>query len=140
MNDFTRPESWVQHMPDLSGAKIEEEDGVMDKEQWGVTIYQSGTHIVTRNNPTKPHYYVHADDRRKVCVGLKEWLNGGESPEWRKSLRRSGKESVTGPNGIDIYATGPFILPPDDNGALNWGIDPAKELDRVELIDRLINQ
>jgi hypothetical protein len=109
----------------------------MKEKEWHIITYQSGTHIVTRNNGN-PHYYVYADERYQVCKELQEWLNGGSDPEWRTQLERCSPEGVDGPNGIHIYSTGPFILPPADHGALNWQVDLDKKQDRIDLIDKLI--
>jgi len=105
---------------------------------WETITYGSGTHIVTRNDFEKPHYYVYADKRYEVCKELEAWLNGGPDPRWRFKLVRWTDESVKGPEGIHIYTTGPFILPPDDNGALNWQVDPDKKQERMALIDKLL--
>ena len=87
--------------------------------EWVVQTYMSGTHIVTRNMIDEPHYYVYADKRYQVCCELRDWLNGKiKEPDWLKSLQYhpNTKETCIGEDGIDIAATGPMILPPDDNG------------------------
>lgn len=113
-------------------------------ENWEVRIYESGTHIVTRNNLRKPHLYVYADKRRDVCHELKNWLNGNKEPEWLQHLKihKDSKEACIGPDGIDISAVGPLILPDNDNGKLNWQTDMSKKAkqDRVELIDKLLKR
>ena len=111
------------------------------EEKWGTITYQSGTHIVKKYDDIQtPHYYVYADERYKVCKELQNWLNWGNDPDWRAKLTRCTDESVDGPDGIHISAVGPMVLPKNDNGALNWQIDPNKKQDRIKLIDKLMGR
>ena len=89
--------------------------------KWATRMYTSGTHIVTTGGH-HPHYYVYADKRYEVCKQLENYLNGGPRPDWMDQLEihPDTEEACTGPDGIDISAVGPMILPADDNGALNW--------------------
>jgi len=112
---------------------------------WHVNMYQSGTHVVTTDNIDKPHYYVYAEKRYEVCNQLCDWLNGKiEEPEWMKDLKINPKsnESCTGPNGINISAVGPMVLPKDDNGRLNWQTDMSEKMmnERIKIIDNLIRR
>jgi hypothetical protein len=110
-----------------------------EEEKWETLTYQSGTHIVKKYDDIQtPHYYVYADKRYEVCKELQNWLNWDNDPDWRAKLVRCSSEGVDGPDGIHIYATGPFVLPPADNGTLNWQVDPNKKQDRIELIDKLM--
>lgn len=103
--------------------------------KWRHMSFQSGTQIVTTNLEGQPHYYVYADERSKVCDEFVAWLNDGERPVWADSLVISETETeCLGQEGIRILAVGPMILPPGDNGRLQWQQDSTKEDERKALI------
>jgi hypothetical protein len=110
-------------------------------ENWVHQAFQSGTEIVKDfNTAGKPHYYVYADNRHIVCEELADYLNEVSKPPWIEKLQRTGEEYCDGPDGIHILAVGPYVLPPDDNGALAWQQDDSekKQKERIKLIDRLV--
>lgn len=104
--------------------------------------YQSGTHIVTRDNFGELDYYVYADDRYSVCKEIVRWLNNGVVPSWGKSLERISDVSCKGDDGISISTVGPMVLPPCDNGALAWRPDESGEArkKRFNLIGVLLGE
>lgn len=110
-------------------------------ENWQFRSYLSGSHIVTTDDPASPHYYIHANNRRQVSLELLDFLNHGNIPKWMERLKHSkmSKECCTGPDGINISAVGPLILPEDD-GKLNWTtcMSIAAIHAREELINNLL--
>ena len=105
--------------------------------RWEHRAYGSGTEIVTQSLPYRPHYYVYADHRSKVCAELAVWLNEGIRPDWADTLHRDGPdaESCTGDFGISISATGPAAF----QGYSPDGPDKLARAAplRIELIERL---
>lgn len=119
-----------------------------NKNKWTNIAFQSGTQIVTSQTEGEPHYYVYggesSDDpyRYQVCKDLCKFLNYGERPSWIETLERMRPDNAVGENGIHITAVGPMILPPNDNGRLNWQTDQSEESKqkRERLIDLLFVQ
>lgn len=111
---------------------------------WIVKTFTSGTHIVTRNDLSKPHLYVYAKRRLEVCRELKDWLNGGTEPSWLQHLiiHPKTEETCTGPEEINISAVGPMFLPADDNCRLAWQTDESEKAKqaRINLIDHLLRR
>lgn len=112
-------------------------------EKWEFRQFQSGTHIVTRQEHNKPHYYIYADERFKICEDLTAWLNSGLKlrPLWADSLKFDDSETaLLGSNGIHLLSIGPMILPDNDNGRLAWreSILSLDVKNRKELLFNLI--
>lgn len=114
----------------------------MKKESWAVAMYQSGTHLVTRNDYANPYYYVYADKRYEVCEQLSDWLNNGIVPEWANGLKVADdyEFAVVGDEGIHITVIGPMVLPKNDNGNLNWREDDSDcaKKERTKLVTFLL--
>jgi len=115
-------------------------------EVWRKETFQSGTQIVTRNQPEKSHYYVHgfpgdaADGDRKrhrISDELLEWLNGGRIPAWLgyDNLDPGPSFYYRLPEGREITATGPYY--DADSPHLLWKEDPQAECQRQALIRSL---
>lgn len=112
---------------------------------WKFTEYQSGSCIVFSHIENYPYYYVYANEaiRRDVSIDLEVWLNHNKLPEWARNLKRHPEFNyiAIGEDNIEIIATGPMVLPPDDNGSMNWqqSNDPVHIQQRIDLIERLLD-
>lgn len=102
---------------------------------WWGEQYGSGTQVVTRSDPSKPHYHIGhlaADNegnhgRSDVRRELESWLNGGDEPWWMDHVHRKDGDTVTLPTGCDIRATGPPVEKSDPPGGLWWVEDKRGE-------------
>lgn len=117
---------------------------------WRTQVFQSGTQVVTRLDPSVPHYYIRqlaADNegehgRYEVSKELETWLNGGDEPWWMEFVNRTGADTALLPHGCTIRATGPMI---DTATPPSWGIwreDDSEnaQIDRGLLIDAICNR
>ena len=110
------------------------------REGWKLTMFQSGTHIVSNSKPDYPHYYVYATDRYEICKQLQDWLNGGDRQPWMDDLIKSDSgEQVMGSEGIKIYTTGGRKVEgyfDNMNGGKTKGMipDPEQDIERAQLI------
>lgn len=105
---------------------------------WRVQLFHSGTQIVTRLDPHRPHYYVYGpredvDERLrlKTTYDLCAWLNGGPAPAWLGGLVRdpTGKAAVEDLDGRRIFATGPMVPAPGTTPADgNWIEDESDDV------------
>jgi len=110
---------------------------------WHFESFGSGTHIVKSVDANYPYCYVYADNRRDVCIDLENWLNHAKIPEWANTLKVSdhGEDYLVGDFGISITIIGPMVLPPNDDGRLNWQTCPSENSKKLrrQLRDRLLN-
>ncbi len=106
--------------------------------RWRVNSYQSGSVVVTCQEPTLPHLYLYAPTgvRHETAVDIAEFLNGGVRPKWLDDCERI-QDCIIGTDGTKVIATGPFYdcNPP----ALDWSLceDAQSKQNRKELIDKL---
>jgi hypothetical protein len=116
-------------------------------ELWTQRAYESGTQIVTTDEPGEPWLYIcypgsHDDDdhyriRWQMCSELAAFLNGGPRPAWLDDMRRVSETTLKGIDGSDIEAVGPMYDADPPN--LNWRTcdDDESKNKRARLIDRL---
>jgi hypothetical protein len=112
--------------------------------KWQHICYQSGTQIVTDNEPNQPHYYIYGPKgdtndtiRYQICEALEKYLNGGPRPPFLNDYRRTSPTEITHPDGSRIFATGP--VRDQDPPNCNWiqREDPEAVSLRIRLIDNL---
>jgi len=113
------------------------------KSDWQKRCFESGTIIVTRDDPRAPHFYVHGhgragnEARHGVADDLCAYANGGPRPVWADNAHRDSETRVTHEDGFAITATGPMVdrSPP----ALDWVEDDSRHAHdaRARLIDWL---
>lgn len=114
---------------------------------WQMQSYGSGTVIVKSEYSDYPHLYVYGYDenhRREIAIDLEIFLNHGRKlPDWvnRLQFHPNDENTLYDGKGISISAVGPMVLPPDDNGALNWQVDMSDKAkyDRKFLINRIFD-
>jgi len=113
---------------------------------WKTRCFQSGTTIVTNDEPG-PHFYVYGpqdsneDDqqanRHKVCEEIRDYMNGGKRPKWLDDMDRRREDSAEGLDGTSIHAVGPIVDRDPPNRI--WGEDASIDAknNRARLMDRL---
>ena len=114
---------------------------------WQMQSYGSGTVIVKSEYSDYPHLYVYGYDenhRREIAIDLEIFLNHARKlPDWVNGLQfhPNDENTLYDGKGISIQAIGPMVLPPDDNGALNWQVDMSDKAkyDRKFLINRIFD-
>ena len=117
---------------------------------WKVESYLSGTVIVTNvEDPTSPHFYVYGktgsteSERYNIAIDLATWINyATRMPLWALELKvhPDTNTCLITDSGISITATGPMVLPENDNGALNWmeSYSDENKYAREQLIKNLL--
>jgi len=115
---------------------------------WEHKLYGSGTQVVSQNDCNEPHLYVYGPrllsdkecchERSAVCQDLRDFLNGGERPDWLDDLERISEDELRGVDGTSIRSTGPMY--DCDPPKLNWKecADEGSQAKRARLIDRVV--
>ena len=82
--------------------------------------------------------------RREIAIDLEIFIKQARKlPDWVNGLQfhPNDENTLYDGKGISIQAIGPMVLPPDDNGALNWQVDMSDKAkyDRKFLINRIFD-
>ena len=127
-------------------------------ERWQCEYFGSGTCIVSNANSKEepfaygvhslePHFYIYgpnskSDDKRqrdrmKCCEDIRDFMNGGDRPQWLDDMRRVSEEHAEDLDGTMITATGPSI--DTDPPKCFWVKNNSQEAKdaRARLMDRL---
>ena len=116
--------------------------------EWTVQFYGSGTTIVClQKHQHKPHLYIYADaasdesrymaDRFEMCYQLREFMNGGERPQWLDDFDRQSEGYAESLSGAQIQAVGPMVDVDPPNLDWRWDESPQCADDRARVMDVL---
>ena len=112
---------------------------------WKTRTFQSGTMIVSTDDPTDPWLYVFGPggetdtmthcNRFSCCEQIRNFLNGGLRPDWLDDLERIDSSTAESLDRTHISAAGPMIdaHPP----CLKWVDAPGAKRKQKLLMDRL---